>query len=94
MNRIELKFDKTINSLAGNDYGYKEYKDQVENKFKWDEKNEIVFPDNIEKIAISFIQGFARDIVEKIDKNKIEDYITVKSSSEYLTDKIISNMKF
>ena len=35
-----------------------------------------------------------RDILEKIDKNEIEKYVTIKSSSEQLTNKIVSNIKF
>lgn len=93
-NRIELNFDKMIVGLAGNDFGYEEYKKQIKDEFDYKSKNIIVFPDNIKKVAISFIQGMFRDILEKIDKNNIEEYVTIISSSEQLTNKIISNIKF
>ncbi len=35
-----------------------------------------------------------REILEQIDKNDIEKYVTIKSSSKQLTDKILNNIKF
>ena len=93
-NMIILNFEKTISGLAGNDFGYEEYKKQIKDKFDYEKNNIIVFPAEIRKVAISFIQGMFRDILEKIDKNEIENYVTIRSSSEQLTNKIISNIKF
>ena len=93
-NIITLRFDQTIAGLAGNDYGYEEYKRQIKEKFDYNKNNIIIFPVQIKKVAISFIQGMFRDILERIDKNKIEEYVTIKSSSEQLTKKIIDNIKF
>ncbi len=93
-NIIELEFDKTIAGLAGNDYGYEEYKRQIMDKFDYNNNNIIIFPEYIRKVAISFVQGMFRDILEKIDKNEIEKYVTIKSSSEQLTKKIMNNIKF
>lgn len=93
-NIINLSFDKTIAGLAGNDYGYEEYKKQIKDKFDYNKNNIIVFPNEIKRVAISFIQGMFRDILEKIDKNEIEKFVTIRSSSEQLTNKIISNIKF
>lgn len=93
-NMIDLKFDKSISVLAGNEYGYEEYKKQIQEKFDINKINLITFPDNIKKIAISFVQGMFRDILNQIDKNELEKYIEIKSSSEELTEKIINNIKF
>lgn len=94
MNKIELTFAKDVSGLAGNDYGRKTYHEQVESKINWNEKNIIVFPKYIERVAISFIQGFCSEILKKVDKNEIEKIITIESSSDYLTNKILLNMKF
>lgn len=94
MNKIILKFDNSITGLAGNPYGVLEYEKQVKGSFKWDEKNEIVFPSHITKIGISFIQGFFSEILSKIDKRSIDKYLFIKSSSEELTNKIMENIKF
>lgn len=93
-NIIELKFEQTIAGLAGNDYGYEEYKKQIKDMFDYSKNNIIVFPEQIKKVAISFVQGMFRDILEKIDKNEIEKYVTIKTSSEQLTKKVVSNIKF
>ena len=93
-NNINLEFDKTISGLAGNEYGYEEYKKQIRDKFDIKKINVIIFPQNIEKVAISFIQGMFRDILSQIDKEELEKYIEINSSSEELTEKIINNIKF
>lgn len=93
-NIIELEFDKTIAGLAGNDYGYEEYKKQIMDKFNYNMINTIVFPKQIKKIAISFVQGMFKDILKIIDKNEIEKYVIIKSSSEQLTNRIVNNIKF
>ena len=93
-NIIELKFDKTISGLAGNDYGYEEYKKQIKDKFNYDKKNIIIFPEQIKKVAISFVQGMFNDILKEIDKNEIEEYVIIKSSSDQLTKRIWNNIKF
>ena len=93
-NVIELVFDKTIAGLARNDFGYEEYKKQIKDKFEYNKKNVIVFPEQIKKVAISFIQGMFRDILEKVDKCKIEMFVEIRSSSEQLTTKILNNIKF
>lgn len=94
MNKIILEFDKSISGLAGNDYGVAEYKKQVQSCILWNDKNEIIFPDNIKKVGISFIQGFFSEILEKIDKGSIDNYIIIKSSSDDLSKKIVENIKF
>lgn len=94
MNRINLVFDKTITRLAGNEFGYKTYLEQVEGKIDWDNKNVITFPNEIDRIAISFIQGFVRDILKKIDKNKIGELIVFEANTKELVEKILSNINF
>ena len=93
-NIINLQFDKDVSGLAGNEYGYEQYKKQLLGKFDMNKNNIIVFPEQIQKIAISFIQGLFGEILEKIDKNDIEKYITIKTSSERLTEKVVNNIKF
>lgn len=94
MNKINLEFDKMLTRLAGNMYGSEVYNDQVKNKIKWEEQNQIIFPDRIDRIAISFIQGFSKEIVKKIDKNEIEKLLIFKVSSKELEEKILNSIKF
>lgn len=93
-NNINLEFDKSISGLAGNEYGYEEYNNQIKEKIDMKKINVIIFPNNIEKVAISFVQGMFRDILSQIDKEELEKYIEIQSSSDELTKKIIDNIKF
>lgn len=93
-NEINLIFDKTISGLAGNDYGYTEYKNQLENKIDYSKLNIIIFPENIKKVAISFVQGMFQEILKQVNKEEIEKYIQIKTSYPKLTNKIIDNIMF
>lgn len=64
--KIEIKIDKKINALIGYDFGYDVYLNQVKGKLKKNEENIIEFPNEIEKIAISFIQGFESGMIEEV----------------------------
>ena len=87
-NRIELVFGKADTRLAGNPYGRSVYKEQVEGKIDYSAKNVICFPQNIEKIASSFVQGFFAEIVEQVGFDRVQDVIRVTAS----TDQIVENV--
>lgn len=87
--KIELKFDNTVTRLAGNPYGKDVYKTQVKNRYTdYSETLTIIFPDNIEKVASSFIQGFFDELVQEIGYDGIEHNIVIQSKSDYLSNKI------
>lgn len=93
-NIINLVFDSTISGLAGNDYGVSEYKKQLENKVDYEKINVIIFPQNIKKVAISFVQGMFNNVLKRISKEEIDKYIEIQTSYPKLTNKIIDNIKF
>ena len=68
------------------------YKNQVENRINFDQKITIVFPDNIQRIASSFIQGFFENIVQHIGVSGVEKNIEINSTKEELKKIIISNL--
>lgn len=94
MNKINLVFDKQLTRLAGNPFGAEIYDSQVKDKIDWNNKNEIIFPNQINRIAISFIQGFTKEILKKIDKNEVEKLFIFKASSAELENKILNNILF
>ena len=94
MNRINLVFDKQLTRLADNPYGYEVYENQIKDKINWEEVNEIIFPQQIDRIAVSFIQGFAKEILKKVDKNDVEKLFVFKASNKELEDKILNNIIF
>ncbi|RHS23354.1 DUF4325 domain-containing protein [Clostridium sp. AF12-19] len=90
--KIELVLDKTVTRLAGYELGKKIFNEQVKEKINYNEKTIIVFPNNITKLASSFIQGFFGEMVEKIGIAGIEKQIIIESSNEDLRDSIIKNL--
>lgn len=94
MKIIKLDFDESINGLAGYKLGQKVFNKQIKKYLDYNTINKIIFPKNIERVSISFIQGFSKKIVDIIGKSNVDKYIIIESNSEYLTNKILYNMKF
>lgn len=54
---LEIK-DKSLTKLAGNSYGRKLFNEQVNGKIDLEQPFVIEFPEQIDYLASSFIQGF------------------------------------
>lgn len=91
MNKINLSFDKKLTNLAGYDFGVRVFEEQVKNKLDFNEKFELVFPDEIRMIASSFVQGFFADIVQQIGLKATEENLVV--SNEKLRNSIIKKLQ-
>ncbi len=91
-NKIELSFDKRLSGLAGYQYGVNEYKRQVEGKINFEQDIVLIFPDNIVRIASSFIQGFFGEIVKRIGISGIEDNVEILSVRKDMKEVIIKNL--
>ncbi|MCX0370217.1 hypothetical protein LIZ77_05460 [Clostridium perfringens] len=81
-NRIELSFKNTISRLAGNSFGKDIYEKQAKDKIDFDGVNIIVIPDTIEDIAISFVQGFISEILEKCDLNSFSEHFKIEGNKK------------
>lgn len=92
MKTINLNFPKSATGLAGFPYGEKVYKDQVEGKISYDEDITIVFPNQVEKVASSFVQGFFAKIVMSIGYKGVENKVKIVSKSDKLTASIRKNI--
>ncbi len=91
-NIIELQIDKALTGLAGYDYGKKVYDEQVKCNIDFTKAITVIFPDNIQRIASSFVQGFFEDFVKQIGLSGIENNVTIKASSEKLICSIMNNL--
>lgn len=93
-NRIDLRFDNTITGLAGYQYGKKVFEEQVKKQIDYENEKIILwFPDNIRRMASSFIQGFFEDIVKNIGLEGIEKRMEIISGKdEDLKKMVISNL--
>ena len=91
-NKVELSFDKRLSGLAGYQYGLNEYKKQVEGKINFDKNIILIFPDNIVRIASSFVQGFFGEMVKRIGISGIEEQVEIISAKNNMKDIIIKNL--
>lgn len=62
--------DKTLTGVAGYDYGKEIFEKQVSQFFDKEKNITIQFPEQIERIAISFVQGFTKEPFEKYGREK------------------------
>lgn len=92
--RIDLKIDPTLTHIAGNDFGSEIYKTQIKKFFDGKNSLEIWFPNNIEGVSISFVQGLIKEMVNQIGKNNVLTLISLKSDNLYLNDRLRKNMEF
>ncbi|MBS6195468.1 MAG: hypothetical protein KH828_07810 [Clostridiales bacterium] len=91
-NVIILKFEKSLSGLAGYDFGMETYNKQVEGKIDFSKKATLIFPDNIQRIASSFVQGFFEKIIQQIGISGIRDSIIIESSRANMKEKIVNNL--
>lgn len=87
-NTIILDVGRTLSCLAGYPVGEKIYKEQVRDRFNFDEEIAIVIPNHIEDIAISFIQGFCADMVERMGVKGTKDYVRFEHPDSVLVEEI------
>ena len=86
-NEFKLSFkDKTLSNLTGNKYGRSIFNEQVKETISYDKPITIIFPDYIDNVGSSFIQGFFDEMVGKLGIWGIEKKVDIKSST-------ISNIK-
>lgn len=68
---LEIK-DRSLTKLAGNSYGRKLFDAQVDGHINLREPFTIVFPEQIDYLASSFIQGFFGKIYTEIGREGME----------------------
>lgn len=92
MNEVYLKFDKTLSGLAGYRFGEEVYNGQVKGAVDFTKDFTIIFPNEIERIASSFTQGFFKEIVAAIGVSGIERTVTIKSSVPDMKKRLIEDL--
>ena len=68
---LEIR-DRSLTKLAGNSYGRKLFSEQVDGKIDLDQPFTIEFPEQIDYLASSFIQGFFGKIYTVIGREGME----------------------
>ena len=69
---LEIR-DRSLTKLAGNSYGRKLFSEQVDGKIDLDQPFTIEFPEQIDYLASSFIQGFFGKIYTEIGREGMEN---------------------
>lgn len=92
-NIITLHFRKDISRLAGNKLGEDTFEKQIKDNINYSKLNILVFPDEIENIAISFVQGLTKGIFDEINKDEFSRYFKVVAKGD-LPDKFIKSIYF
>ena len=80
MKTVRLSFDNSLSSLCGFPFGQKSYRDQVASLFDENDILEVIIPNTIDSVSMSFAQGFISDTAEKYGITKVEDFFVFKSS--------------
>lgn len=87
-NVIRLEFDKVTTNLAGNRYGNEIFEKQIEKNLDYSKLNIVMFPNAIEDIATSFIEGIYKIIGEKYGKTKALEIMVLRADNCDAQDKI------
>jgi len=90
--KIELKFEKAMTRLAGNPYGKRVFDEQVADKINYNAVNIIYIPNNIERIASSFVQGFFTKIIKEVGYEGVKDKIIIDTIHEDLKVNIFKDL--
>ena len=91
-NVIELVFDKATTRIGGFPLGEEIYRQQVKDRIDFHNKNIIVFPKQIIKVASSFTQGFFKEIIDKIGYEGVEKLISIQSTTEGLAADMMADL--
>ena len=89
---ITLTFDKTITRLAGYPFGKNIYNQQVKDQIDFENGTCIVFPEQIVRIASSFVQGFFEEIVKVVSVSEVGRKIDIKCNGDELRNSIINDL--
>lgn len=95
MKQFNLKVDKTFSGLAGFEYGKEIYEKQVKNELSKKDFEDgicIIFPENIQLVASSFVQGFFSELLSRFGYYGVLKFLEVKSSSKDLSEYIIESL--
>lgn len=92
MKTVNLTFKQTLVSLAGNPFGKKTFEEQVKPYLNDEMDICIVFPNHIEMIASSFVQGFFAYWLNSLGLDGILRHIKVKAKNEDIVRRVYDNL--
>jgi hypothetical protein len=91
--QIKLNIRKDITKLAGNKYGKVIYQTQVRDNINLEEEVVFIIPEQIDRAASSFVQGFFDDIIKKIGIEGIKTRITFQTNIPNFKQFVVDNLE-
>ena len=82
MKTLKLKFENSISSLCGFDFGHDTFEKQVKGELVDNEAIEVEIPSTIDTVSMSFAQGFFSEIADKHQMKNVEKFVMVKSNHD------------
>lgn len=90
--KIVLNIPKDLTKLAGNPFGRKVY-EEIKNEIDLDNEIVFIFPDSINRVASSFVQGFFADLYMKLGLSGIEQKIDFETTIENFKEFVLKNLE-
>ena len=90
---IKLVFKNDLTKLAGNAFGKHTYETQVKELIDFNNAIIFEFPEQVDRVASSFVQGFFDEIVNEIGVHGVEQQINFVSSISDLKDFVLENLE-
>lgn len=89
---IQLHFNATVTRLAGYDYGRSVYETQIKDFIDYTTVTYLEFPNQIVKVASSFVQGLFSEIVKNVGMAAIGEKIVIRAATPKLEASIMGNL--
>jgi len=89
---ICLQFNATVTRLAGYDYGRKVYETQVKDFIDYTGTTYLEFPNQIVKVASSFVQGLFSEIVKCVGIDAIGEKVIIRAATPQIEASIMGNL--
>ncbi|MFR7370715.1 MAG: STAS-like domain-containing protein [Thomasclavelia ramosa] len=93
-NKIILTLPSTLSRISGNEYGQSIFENQVEKKISQDEINEIIFPDTVQAVGISFVKGLMGTMINKYGREKIFEHFLFTSNNKDVEKSIKESIEY
>lgn len=91
MSKVNLVFDRNIIYLGGEQLGRMVYNEQVRNNIDFsDNKIVIVFPEHVQQLTSSFVQGFFYEIKNKLGLEGIQKKVFIEDGGKDFKKDIIN----
>ncbi|MCL2572181.1 MAG: hypothetical protein FWE11_07225 [Defluviitaleaceae bacterium] len=91
--KIMLEFENKYSKIGDFDYGKDIYEQQAKDRVVFDGENIIAFPDYVDFVSPSFIQGFIAVPIGNVGKENVLEYISFESPRSEVVKQIYNGLR-